>query len=104
MLGQTLNKNLARGIENISPLPKQPKEVMSKELTSIEDWETTLANAPREAVVEAMGKQLAIVEDLVALAQRVIDLRLYSEVERLTEVLSYSRKVLVMMNDRLEKV
>lgn len=77
---------------------------MSKELTSIEDWETTLANAPREAVVEAMGKQLAIVEDLVALAQRVIDLRLYSEVERLTEVLSYSRKVLVMMNDRLEKV
>ena len=85
-------------------MPKQPKEVMSKELTSIEDWETTLANAPREAVVEAMGKQLAIVEDLVALAQRVIDLRLYSEVERLTEVLSYSRKVLVMMNDRLEKV
>lgn len=85
-------------------MPKQTKEIMSKELTSIEDWETTLANAPREAVVEAMGKQLAIVEDLVSLAQRVIDLRLYSEVERLTEVLSYSRKVLVMMNDRLEKV
>lgn len=77
---------------------------MSKELTSIEDWETTLANAPREAVIEAMGKQLAIVEDLVKLSQRVIDLRLYSEVDRLTEVLSYSRKVLVMMNDRLEQV
>ena len=77
---------------------------MSKELTSIEDWETTLANAPREAVVEAMGKQLAIVEDLVELAQRVIDLRLYSEVDRLTEVLSHSRQILVMMNDRLEKV
>jgi hypothetical protein len=77
---------------------------MSKELTSIEDWETTLANAPREAVIEAMGKQLAIVEELVKLSQRVIDLRLYSEVDRLTEVLSYSRKVLVMMNDRLEQV
>ena len=77
---------------------------MSKELTSIEDWETTLANAPREAVIEAMGKQLAIVEELVKLSQRVIDLRLYSEVERLTDILSYSRKVLVMMNDRLEQV
>jgi hypothetical protein len=77
---------------------------MSKQLTSIEEWETTIANAPREAVIEAMGKQLAIVEELVKLSQRVIDLRLYSEVERLTDILSYSRKVLVMMNDRLEQV
>jgi hypothetical protein len=94
---------LAWGIENISPLPKQPKEVMSKQLTSIEEWETLIAKAPREAVLGAMAEQIAIMEGLVELSQRVINLRIHSEVERLTEVLSYSRKVLALMTERLSQ-
>jgi hypothetical protein len=76
---------------------------MSKQLTSIEEWETTIANAPREAIVWAMAEQIKIMEELVKLAQRVIDLNLHTEADRLTEVLANSRQVLALMNERLSQ-
>jgi hypothetical protein len=42
-------------------------------------------------------------EELVKLAQRVIDLNLHSEAERLTEVLANSRQVLALMTERLSQ-
>jgi hypothetical protein len=76
---------------------------MSKQLTSIEEWETTIADAPREAIVWAMAEQIKIMEGLVKVSQKVIDLKIHSEVERLTEVLAHSRKVLALMNERLSQ-